>query len=137
MSLQTQATVYKWIDNKGVTQYTQTPPLNRDSSIISRPPPSNLSQQQVQAIRLKIQEDIAIAQQQALEDKQKKQAAMTQREVRKQQCQQVRIDLAMLNNKERQRYRTAEGEVIRLSATQRKLLQQQLNNKITLNCPPS
>lgn len=33
-----QAAMYKWVDDKGVTQYTQYPPPNRESEVMVPPP---------------------------------------------------------------------------------------------------
>ena len=34
-----QAAMYKWVDDNGVTQYSQFPPPNRDAKIVVPPPP--------------------------------------------------------------------------------------------------
>ncbi|NOX08491.1 MAG: DUF4124 domain-containing protein [Gammaproteobacteria bacterium] len=129
-----QATIYKWVDNEGTTQYTQAPPIGRASTIVPRPVPSDISSEEARTSLLKAQQKLKEWSQQRKEKKLQQKIDIVKQEQLIQQCRQARIDLANLGNAARQRFRTAEGEYVRLSEEQRRRLRQQLRDKIEKNC---
>lgn len=129
-----QATIYKWVDDEGITQYTQARPVDRASTIVPRPVPSDLSSKEARESLLKNQQKLEEWSQQRKEKKLQQKIDVVKQEQLIQQCRQARIDLANLGNAARQRFRTAEGEYIRLSEEQRNRFKQQLRDKIEKNC---
>ena len=111
--------IYKWIDENGQVQYTQTPPPNVPAERMKgAPPPANDPeaargdlQRQLDAFdEQRAQRDEAFA-----EQKQKEENAR----IRKQNCETARKNLAKLRRGGNNAYMTPEGEVVRLSDDER------------------
>ena len=111
--------IYKWIDENGQVQYTQTPPPNVPAERMKgAPPPANDPeavrgdlQRQLDAFdERRAQRDEAFA-----EQKQKEETAR----IRKQNCETARKNLAKLRRGGNNAYMTPEGEVVRLTDDER------------------
>lgn len=90
------AAMYKWVDENGVTQYTQYPPPSREYQTLVPPPPPaedpEGAQQQLEGL-LQQQDEASKARAETGEQEQKAAAAA---ERRKQNCQAARTNLELL-----------------------------------------
>lgn len=104
-----QAAMYKWVDEKGVTQYSQFPPPNRKAQVMVPPPPPaedpEGAQKKLEATLQKLDEEHK-AKTTAAEEKQK--AAETAKQ-RQQACQAARDNLEKLTTGGRKRIMGADG----------------------------
>lgn len=129
------AKTYRWIDNKGNTVYSQTPPPDhRESSVVDAPPPPAESPE---AARKRLQEQIQNldaqrearheGKQKAAEEKQK--ASTTARD-----CEIARHNLEALRQGTRRLYRNEDGSFSRLSEEEKTARTEQANAYIKDNC---
>ena len=124
--------VYKWVDAQGVTHFSAQPPQGQEASTINtalpvpkpapaeptKPPPTF--------------ESIANPEQAAIDAKVKQDVAAKEAE-RKKYCEEVRTNLAQLQNNPRLRMEV-EGEVRRLSEEERQARIAETQKSITDNC---
>lgn len=124
------AAMYKWVDENGVTQYSQFPPPNREYQTVVPPPPPaedpEGAQQQLEEL-LQNQDEARKAQSEAAEQEQKTAAAA---ERRKQNCAMARSNLDKINNAGHRRiigpdgvayYQTEEERQQRISEAQKQI----------------
>ncbi len=114
-----QAAMYKWVDENGVTQYTQYPPPNQKSETIVPPPtpaqdPAGAHQKLEQTLQ-KLDED-SKARANAEAEREKSAAAEQQR---KQNCQAARSNLEKLTTGGRKRVIGPDGTASYLSEEDR------------------
>ena len=126
--------IYKWIDENGQVQYTQTPPPNIPAERMKgAPPPADDPaavrgdlQRQLDALdEQRAQRDKAFA-----EQKQKEENA----QIRKQNCETARKNLAKLRRGGNNAYMTPEGEVVRLTDDDRAKRIEDAKQGIKDNC---
>jgi hypothetical protein len=127
--------IYKWVDQNGEIQYTQLPPP-ADVEILeirNAPPPAD----DPAAERARLQQEVE-ALDERMEERQEAAAKADLRaknaEIRRQNCINARKNLGELQQGGVKRYRTADGEVLRLSEDDRQQRIAETNEQITENC---
>jgi hypothetical protein len=115
-----QAQVYKWVDSTGQVQYTQMPPPEgvESARIESEPPPVTEPSATITSPQERLQASEEQKKQQAEANTDKEMQAENER-IAKQNCITARNNLEQLNRSGQIRYRTGDGEVLRLSEEQR------------------
>lgn len=81
------AAVYKWVDDKGVTHYSQTPPPDKKAKEVELPPPPSKEAVEQAQQRLKA----------LMEEQNKQEEAQKEKQIRKQQVQGVKEEEERLN----------------------------------------
>jgi hypothetical protein len=112
--------IYKWVDQNGAIQYTQMPPPEGMQPIEIReaPPPAD----DPEAERSKLQqqtEDLDERMEKRQESAAKAEASARNEEIRRQNCNSARKNLAELQQGGIKRYLMPDGEVIRLTEEDR------------------
>jgi hypothetical protein len=116
-----QAKVYKWVDENGVTQYTQYPPPEGSSSVVNvptAPAPATAPAEQLRDLQDRLealnkrQEEEARAQQETEEQH-------ADREKLAADCQRVREELALVSNNPRLMEQGADGSRVRMTEERR------------------
>ncbi|WP_397377348.1 DUF4124 domain-containing protein [Pseudomonas sp.] len=124
--------VYKWVDDKGVTHFSAQPPQGQEASTINtalpvpKPAPAETTKPAPTF------ESIANPEQAAIDAKVKQDVVAKEAE-RKKYCEEVRTNLAQLQNNPRLRMEV-EGEVRRLSEEERQARIAETQKSITDNC---
>jgi nitrate/TMAO reductase-like tetraheme cytochrome c subunit len=113
------AGAYRWVDEDGVTHYTQTPPINEESTLLDDPkPPTRSSEEawkELNEQRAK-QEKNKTAQERKAMEKQEKQRIAENEIIREQNCEAARRNLANLQSGRTNRLvKTPSGEYKRLT----------------------
>jgi hypothetical protein len=109
-SLSAYGSFYKWVDQNGVTQYTQTPPpAGNYQELHSLPPASGSNSEQQQTESAPAKQDAAGAAEEAPPPDDQDHAA--HEAARRQNCQLARERLSQLENHARIRYTAADGSV--------------------------
>jgi len=124
--------VYKWVDAQGVTHFSAQPPQDQDATSINTaipPPKPAVAEEQKAAPTF---ESIADPEQAAIDEKVKQEVAAKEVE-RKKYCEDVRTNLAQLQNNPRLRMEV-DGEVRRLSEDERQSRISQAQKAIADNC---
>lgn len=104
-----QAAMYKWVDEKGVTQYTQYPPPNRDVKVIVPPPPPAEDPEQAQK-KLETLLQSQDKQHKAATTAEEKQAKTDQQaKLREQNCAAARDNLEKITTGGRKRFMGEDG----------------------------
>jgi hypothetical protein len=119
------AQIYKWVDAQGVTHFDAQPPQGREATQVVTPSPP--AGQPTAPAR-----GSAIGDQQAIDNKVKKQVAEQQAQL-KVFCEQARTNLAQLQNNPRLR-EEAEGGMRRLTDQQRQERIIEAQKQIADNC---
>jgi len=124
--------VYKWVDAQGVTHFSAQPPLGQEATSINTatPQPKPVAIEEKKAAPTF--KDIADPEQAAI-DKKVKQEIAAKEVKRKQYCDEVRTNLAQLQNNPRVRMEI-EGEVRRLSEDERQSRISEAQKSISQNC---
>ena len=109
-SLTVHAALYKWVDENGITQYTQTPPPFSRYQEMHLTPPAGHSGPEHQQVETKPekQNDLATSAKNAPQDDQKQ---AEQQEAREQNCRLAQQRLPQLENHARMRYTAADGSI--------------------------
>lgn len=117
--------IYKWVDAQGVTHFDAQPPQGREATLVVTPAPS------VDKPGVPSRGNV-IGDQQAIDNKVKKQVAEQQAQL-KVFCEQARTNLAQLQNNPRIR-EEVDGEMHRLSDQQRQERITEAQKQIARNC---
>jgi len=127
--------IYKWVDAAGQTHYSQLPPSKGTPAIEVRPARAPAAGSGGEEARLQQQVE-AMDQQLAAEDKAKSDAAIEAENARiiKENCKTARKNLAGLQHGSVKRYRTSDGEVIRMTEEDRQQRIEQANSQIQEFC---
>jgi hypothetical protein len=130
-----QAEVYKWIDSNNEVQYTQMPPPEGVESlrIESTPPPAPEPTEGGTGLEKRLQTSDEQKQQKAEASADAELQAEIAR-ISKQNCVTARNNLEQLNRSGQIRYRTGEGEVLRLSEDDRKQRIEEAGNQVKEFC---
>lgn len=111
--------MYRWVDENGVTQYTQTPPPKGEVTEMKPPPPPAVdpaeAQRQLDAQRQKLEdlrEDRSLAKQETSEGK-------AEREAKSKNCQSARNNLKRLQENPRGRWMQKDGTQARYTDEER------------------
>lgn len=123
--------VYKWVDAQGVTHFSAQPPQGQEATSVNTaaPPPKPTVAEEKPAPTF---DSIADPEQAAIDEKVKKEVAAEQAK-RKQYCEDVRTNLAQLQNNPRLRMEI-DGEVRRLSEDERQSRIAETQKSISANC---
>ena len=124
--------VYKWVDAQGVTHFSAQPPQGQDATSINTatPPPKPAVAEEKKAAPTF--ESIADPEQAAIDEKVKQEVAAKEVE-RKKYCEDVRTNLAQLQNNPRLRMEV-DGELRRLSEEERQSRISEAQKAIAENC---
>jgi hypothetical protein len=124
--------VYKWVDAQGVTHFSAQPPQDQAATSINTatPPPRPAVAEEKKAVPTF--ESIADPEQAAIDRKVKQDVAAKEVE-RKKYCEEVRTNLAQLQNNPRLRMEV-DGEVRRLSEDERQSRIGEAQKAIADNC---
>ncbi|MFP5423925.1 MAG: DUF4124 domain-containing protein [Gammaproteobacteria bacterium] len=124
--------VYKWVDAQGVTHFSAQPPQGQDATSVNTaaPPPKPAVAEEKKAAPTF--ESIADPEQAAIDEKVKQEVAAKEVE-RKKYCEDVRTNLAQLQNNPRVRV-DVDGEVRRLSEEERQSRISEAQKAIAENC---
>jgi len=136
VSAEKDSAIYKWTDDGGVVQYSQTPPPDRPSERMRRAPPPPEDPGAVQGKlqeRVKAMEERQAAQEDAA-DKSKKEEEI--KKIVKKNCDTARKNLANLQLGGPRAYRTADGQVKRLTEEERQARIEEANKQIEEFCNP-
>lgn len=126
--------MYRWVDENGVTQYTQTPPPKGDAKEIKPPPPPAVdpaeAQRQLNAQRQKLEdlrEDRSLAKQKSTESAEEKAA-------KAKNCQAARDNLKKLQENPRGRWMQKDGTQTRYTDEQRQAKIKEAQDQIKEFC---
>jgi hypothetical protein len=108
--------MYRWVDEDGVTHYTQTPPINEESTFIEAPKPptkpSDEAWKELNEQRSKQQE----AREAKAQKKEEQKKIAEDKKMKKQGCAAARKNLAILQSgSPTRRTKTPSGEYVRLT----------------------
>lgn len=116
------AEVYRWVDEQGVTQFSQTPPRAQAYDTVKVPPPPEVDAATEEQRKSDIEQ--LDEWQRARQEKQEKQHAKTEEaQQRKKNCENARANLDTLENLGTRMLKTPEGEYVR--PTEKELEQRQ------------
>ncbi|MDH3526154.1 MAG: DUF4124 domain-containing protein [Gammaproteobacteria bacterium] len=128
--------IYKWVDESGTVQYTQTPPPGREAQEL-KPPPTPADDPDEISDKLKEQVD---AMDQRRTEKHQGAADAQQwaeiQKIRRENCATARANLAKLQQGGNRAYRTPDGQVVRLTEEDRQQRIEATNRQIQENCSP-
>lgn len=124
--------VYKWVDAQGVTHFSAQPPQGQEATTINTALPAPKPAPAEATETAPTFESIANPEQAAIDAKVKQDVATKEAE-RKKYCEEVRTNLAQLQNNPRLRMEV-EGEVRRLSEDERQARIAETQKSITDNC---
>jgi Domain of unknown function (DUF4124) len=127
--------IYKWMDPNGTIQYTQLPPPPdvQVLEIMNAPPPAN----DAAAERARVQQETEALDERMNERQEataKAELRAKNKEIRRQNCVTATKNLTELQQGGIKRYRTADGEVLRLSEDDRQKRIAETEKQITENC---
>ncbi len=113
------AEMYKWVDEQGVTHYTQTPPPGNDFKEVAPPPPPAVDPGQAARQLKESQKAFDERRKEAREAADKQAKAEAEAAERSKQCEQARRNLENLLTHPRIRYTDDSGEVTLLPEEER------------------
>lgn len=124
--------VYKWVDAQGVTHFSAQPPQGQEATSVNTaaPPPKPAAAEEKKAAPTF--DSIADPEQAAIDEKVKQEVAAEEAK-RKQYCEDVRTNLAQLQNNPRLRMEI-DGEVRRLNEDERQSRISEAQKSISTNC---
>ncbi len=127
------AEVYRWVDEQGVTQLSETPPLGRAYDKVGIPTSSAPEPDaEARTQRIREQTDDWLLQNQERQEKRRVQAA--QGAERRQNCQNARQNLATLENLGARRLKMPDGTYTRPSEKDLDTLKQQARQEVGQFC---
>lgn len=124
--------VYKWVDAQGVTHFSAQPPQGQEATSINTAVPAAKRAASEAPKPAPTFESIADPEQAAIDEKVKQDVAAKEAE-RKKYCEDVRTNLAQLQNNPRLRMEV-DGEVRRLSEDERQARISETQKSIADNC---
>ncbi|MDH3451957.1 MAG: DUF4124 domain-containing protein [Gammaproteobacteria bacterium] len=127
-----QAKIYKWVDENGVTQYTQYPPPKGDSKEVNVPAaPSAPTDEQRKELQERL-EAFNKRRDERLRDAQESEEQRAEREKLAADCQRIRDDLEVVRNNPRLFEEAEDGSRVRMTEERRQerigLAEQQLKD---------
>lgn len=138
-ALTVQAEIYRWVDDQGVTQYSQTPPTGRDASTVKPPPAPSIDPEQA---RREQQRQITESLDDYLEDRalaKEKRAKAEEDQARKDKnCEAGRFNLSNLQSDSTKKIvrqiRKPDGTIVPLSDDERQQKIKEAEAVIKENC---
>jgi phage-related minor tail protein len=113
------AGVYRWVDEEGVTHYTQTPPINEEATLLDEPTePARSSDEAWKELndRRLQQEDVDEDRELAAKKEAERRKAAENKRIREQNCQAAKSNLTNLEGgRATRRVKTESGDYIRLT----------------------
>jgi hypothetical protein len=133
------AEIYKWVDTKGEIHYSQTPPSPGVESEIIKPPPAPPPQPAAEPDSPEEVEKMLEKRQAEEQEDLKRDAAEAERkkkneEIRRLNCDAATRNLEILQKPGQRRYMNSEGELIRPTDNERKLMIDEAKKHIDENC---
>lgn len=125
--------IYRWVDDQGVTQYTQYPPIGRSSEKISQrhSKASSSAQEKLQ------QQNDGLSQRRELKNLTGTLTTAEQKDHQQRQafCAKAQQNITMLKNRLHVSEKKADGSVVALSAEQKAAKIQKIQAQIKEHCP--
>jgi hypothetical protein len=113
------AEVYRWVDESGVTVYSQRPPPTGDAVRVEKDHAPHARDAQATRERVKAQAEKSFDDQEMRKEAERDESERAQESRRRaENCAAARENLAMFQNLGRRRVRTADGRVLRLTEDQ-------------------
>lgn len=114
--------MYRWVDENGVTVYSQTPPPSGNAVTITKQPPFSADDSTATPERIKKRREQALDEGEARKEAEAAQAQKVKKAEndgrRAANCEAARANLEKLRTLGRRRVRTPDGKVLRLSGEQ-------------------
>ncbi len=133
-TLTAQAAMYRWVDENGVTQYSQTPPPAQDADKLKPPPPPAESPQEARRrLDLQLQQIDDRREDRELADEERRRKEEERRIARK-NCDSARTNLENLQSASRRLVRMHDGSYKRLTEEERQERMQKAREQIETNC---
>ncbi len=115
-----QAAAYKWVDQHGVTHYSQQPPADAEASVVAPPPPPAVSPEEARKKLDDQRQSLREADKARAKEAEKTKAARDQAAAKRRNCENARRNLQLLKSgNPRKRYREADGTYKRFTEQQR------------------
>lgn len=131
----TAAGLYKWVDEQGITHYSQQPPATGKFQAIKPPPPppENAGQEAIERLKAQRQEldERRAARQEAARERQEE---LESNEAREEACRQARENLAQLEAHNRIALRNADGSYTYLDEEQRQQRIAEMRERVSNYC---
>jgi hypothetical protein len=128
------ARLYKWVDENGVTQYTQTPPPKGDFSSVKPPPKPAVDPQQAQSEMEKRLEAFQQRRDDSAKSKAEADKQAAERAEKTKKCEKARKNLTFLQTHARVRTTDKEGNATLLPEEKRQEKIKQANDAIKKYC---
>lgn len=128
------AKLYKWVDENGVTQYTQTPPPKGDFSSVKPPPKPAIDPQKAQSDLEKRLDAFKGRRDDINKDKAEANKEAADKAAKAEKCQQARKNLAFMQSHPRVREKDKDGKVTLLGEDKRQERIKQANDAIKEYC---
>ena len=119
--LPTTAKTYRWVDEKGVTIYSQSPPPSGKATIINPPPKPAAAPNEIMKDLKRQQTAIDDASKKKQETAQEREQKAKNEETKKQNCAVARKNLEMVQQHPRARIKKEDGSYKTLSPEERKV----------------
>lgn len=130
------AQIYRWVDEAGVTQFSQSPPPDRTATTIRPPPEAGIAPE---AARRTFQERVLQGVDDYLEDRslaaQRQAQAQERHAQRERQCQAARQNQAHLEQTRLRRVRLPDGGFVELTEAERARRLAEAQESIRQYCP--
>lgn len=130
------ATAYKWIDANGQTQYSQTPPAQKDVIIINAPPKASSTAEKEIETANNLQKQLQKQDDDAVAAKEKEKKSQAEAKLKAINCERAKTHLTNMESKVRVRLTDAAGNTTQLTPLQREEDIQRTKERIKENCPP-
>lgn len=106
-----QATVYKWTDPEGHVQYSQTPPVDEDPTLVTLTPTANaLTSTEAKQNVQRMEAEFAKNQEKAVAEKKQAQEQAKETAIKTHNCEQARSYLSNLNSRARIQIQQPDGQ---------------------------
>ena len=136
----TYAQVYKWIDEKGITQYSSSPPPGKGQKIINTPAPGATAkpiakEKTWQEKEIEFRERQATAHEKQTKDDAERKIAQREQAAKRASCIDAHTDLQSLNEKRAVYSLNERGERVYLEDKDRPRMIEELKRTIASDCP--
>ncbi len=111
--------VYKWVDEQGITHYSQHPPAANQAQRLKMPPSPPASPEKTREELGSRLRELEKAREQKSRDAKRREAEALQAAQRKHNCQAAKNNLTQLQSSPRKRVRDRDGNFVRLTEEQR------------------
>jgi len=126
------AKLYKWVDDNGVTQFSQQPPANDRYERMNVAAPPKLGSNMAPAATSTDSQTASDAE--ASTDSAEQKAKRQQQAIRDAQCAKLREDLTTMENNPRLGRTNADGEMERIGEDERQSMMTQAQEELAENC---